>query len=119
ARTALVVARASVLALSFVAYGLAHTRDSVSELVEEASAFGSAGVFVIGVAALALPRFGGAYSALAALAAGAGSWLYFGHVAETDVAYLSSLACAIFAYAATALIERRLAGQPIEAASQG
>lgn len=106
-RTPLLVARLSVVTLAFVAYGLAHTRDSVSGLVEEASAFGSAGVFVIGVAALALPKLGGPYSALTALIAGAGSWLYFGHVVGSDVAYLNSLAAAGVGYLAVAVVERR------------
>jgi SSS family solute:Na+ symporter len=100
------VARASVVLLSIAAYGLAHTRERMAELVEEASAFGSAGVFVVGVAALALPRLGGSWSALAALTLGAGSWLYFGHVVHSDVAYLSSLLAAAVGYLTVAAFER-------------
>jgi Na+/proline symporter len=99
-------ARASVVLLSIAAYGLAHTRERMAELVEEASAFGSAGVFVVGVAALALPRLGGSWSALAALTLGAGSWLYFGHVVHSDVAYLSSLLAAAVGYLTVAAFER-------------
>jgi solute:Na+ symporter, SSS family len=105
-RAPLVAARVSVVTLAFVAYGLAHTQDSVADLVEEASSFGSSGVFVIGALGLATPTFGGAYSALAALLGGAGSWLYFGHVAESNVAYLASLATAAAGYLAVALFER-------------
>ena len=108
ARAPLITARVSVVALSFVAYALAHTKGSVHELVEEASSFGSAGVFVIGSIGLAAPRFGGAYSALAALIAGAGSWLYFGHVQESEIAYLCSLLSAAGSYVAVWLFERRL-----------
>jgi Na+/proline symporter len=107
-RAPLIVARVSVVLLSGVAYALAHTRDSMSALVDEASAFGSAGVFVIGVGAFALPSFGGAHSAFAALIAGAGSWLYFGHVRHSDVAYLLSLAFAAGGYLAVAQFERRI-----------
>lgn len=100
------VARASVVVLSIAAYGLAHTRERMADLVEEASAFGSAGVFVVGVAALALPRVGGSASALAALSAGAAAWLYFGHVVQSEVAYLSSLLFAAGAYLTVAAVER-------------
>jgi solute:Na+ symporter, SSS family len=106
-RAPLIAARVSVIALAFVAYGLSHTRDSVAGLVEEASSFGSAGVFVIGALGLGTPGFGGAYSALAALIGGAGSWLYFGHVIESDVAYLASLTTAAAGYVGVALFERR------------
>jgi SSS family solute:Na+ symporter len=102
----LIVARASVVLLSLVAYGLAHTRERMAELVEEASAFGSAGVFVVGVAALALPRLGGSWSALVALSLGAASWLYFGHVVHSDVAYLNSLLAAALGYLMVAAFER-------------
>jgi Na+/proline symporter len=105
-RAPLRVARASVVLLSIAAYGLAHTRERMAELVEEASAFGSAGVFVVGVVALALPRLGGSWSALAALLLGAGSWLYFGHVVHSDVAYLSSLLAAAVGYLTVAAFER-------------
>jgi Na+/proline symporter len=112
-RAPLIAARASVLGLAFVAYGLAHTQDSVGGLVEEASSFGSAGVFVIGALGLST-AFGGAYSALAALIGGAASWLYFGHVVESDVAYLASLATAAAGYLGVAAFERgRPAVQPV------
>jgi Na+/proline symporter len=100
------VARASVVLLSLAAYGLAHTKERMAELVEEASAFGSAGVFVVGVAALALPRLGGSWSALSALLLGAASWLYFGHVVQSEVAYLSSLLFAAVGYLTVAAVER-------------
>jgi Na+/proline symporter len=112
-RAPLIAARASVLGLAFVAYGLAHTQDSVSDLVEVASSFGSAGVFVIGALGLSSATFGGAYSALAALIGGAVSWLYFGHVVESDVAYLASLATAALGYLGVAVFERRPAVQPV------
>ena len=95
-----------MVVLSFVAYGLAHTRERMSQLVEEASSFGSAGVFVIAVAALSFPRLGGSLSALTALLAGAGSWLYFGHVLHSEVAYLGSLAMAVVGYLGVAAFER-------------
>jgi Na+/proline symporter len=104
---ALRVARISVVTLSLVAYGLAHTADSVHELVEEASAFGSAGICVTAAFGLMTTRFGGPRAALAALAMGVGAWIYLGHVLELDGAYLLSLAATAFTYVMVALIERR------------
>jgi len=103
-RSALRAARASVIALGIVAYGLAHTSDSVHDLVEEASAFGSAGVFVIGTLALA-SRFGGPRSALVALGLGTASWLVLRHGFGSEVAYLLSLLSAITGYSMVALFE--------------
>ncbi|MCX4242812.1 sodium:solute symporter family transporter [Paraliomyxa miuraensis] len=110
-RTALRVARVSVVGLGLLAYGLAHGSESVHGLVQEASAFGSAGVFVIGTLALT-GRVGGPAAALTALGLGAGSWLLFAHGLGSPVAYLWSLLCAAAGYAMVALIEhRRVASQ--------
>ncbi len=100
------LARISVLALGGVAYGLAHAADSVHGLVEEASAFGSAGILVAGLLALQ-PRFGGVRAAFAALAAGALGWIGFAYVAESEAAYLSSLAVAALGFALGAFLDAR------------
>ena len=102
---ALRVARLSVITLTVIAYGLAHTSDSVHELVEEASAFGSAGVCVTAAFALTTKRFGGARAALSALTAGTAVWVYFGNVRGVDGAYLLSLAVAATTYVVVALCE--------------
>jgi solute:Na+ symporter, SSS family len=102
---ALRVARVSVVGLGLVAFGLAHGSDSVHGLVHEASAFGSTGVFVIGVMALT-SRVGGPAAALAALGCGLGSWIVLAHVIGSPIAYLGSLACAAAAYAIVALLSR-------------
>lgn len=99
------IARASVVGLGLLSYVLAHGSDSVHELVQEASAFGSAGVFVIGTLALT-GRVGGPAAALTALGLGTGSWLLFAHVLHSPVAYLLSLACAAGGYAVVAVVER-------------
>lgn len=104
---ALRVARLSVVALAVIAFGLAHTSESVHELVQDASAFGSAGVFVTATFALLSPRFGGARAALGALAAGTVTWIYFGNVREVDGAYLFSLVAAALTYVAIAPFEAR------------
>ncbi len=103
--TPLRVARISVVLLGLLSYGLAHLSDSVHELVQEASAFGSAGVFVIGCMAFS-PRTGGPAAALTALALGVVSWVILAHGLESPVAYLGSLACAGVGYGVVALISR-------------
>ena len=65
--------RFTVMALSIVAYLLSVTSQRIHDLVETASAFGSAGVFVTALFAL-FTRFGGAASAYASVAAGMLVW---------------------------------------------
>jgi Na+/proline symporter len=104
------LARLSVVLLGIAAYGLAHGSDGVHELVQESSAFGSTGLFVIGVMAMASRsgrRWGGAAAALTALGGGLASWLVLAHWLGSPVAYLGSLACAAGGYAVATLIERR------------
>jgi Na+/proline symporter len=100
------VARASVVGLGLLAFGFAHMSDSVHELVQESSAFGSTGVLVIGIMALG-PRTGGPAAALVALALGVISWVALAHGLHSPVAYLGSLACAAGGYAVMTLLERR------------
>jgi Na+/proline symporter len=104
------LARASVVILGIAAYGLAHGSDGVHELVQESSAFGSTGLFVIGIMALG-PRAGGAAAALSALGGGLISWVVLAHVLHSPVAYLGSLACAAGGYTVAMLIERWRAGR--------
>ena len=59
----------TVLALSIVAFAISLSSEGIKELVETASAFGSAGVFVATLFAL-FTRFGGPLSAYASVGAG-------------------------------------------------
>ena len=65
--------RLTVMALSVVAYLSRVTSERIHDLVETASAFGSAGVFVTALFAL-FTRFGGPASAYASVAAGMLVW---------------------------------------------
>jgi hypothetical protein len=89
----------------------------VHELVQESSAFGSTGLFVIGIMALG-PRAGGAAAALSALGGGLISWVVLAHVLHSPVAYLGSLACAAGGYTVAMLIERWRAGRDARAVSE-
>ncbi len=98
------IARASVLAFGFIAFGLAVSADSVHDLVHEASAFGSTGICVAGLFGLYSHR-GGRLSAFSALFLGAASWIWAAYVAELEAAFLCSLAAALLAYLTCALFE--------------
>lgn len=90
--------RACVVAFGVIAYGLAMASDGVYELVEEASSLGSAGLLVMVVFSLALPKIGGAASAYAAMSAGLAVYVGAAHLFETEYPYLLSLLAALFAY---------------------
>ncbi|MEY2806837.1 MAG: hypothetical protein RIR65_1254, partial [Planctomycetota bacterium] len=85
--------------------------------VEQASAFGSSGIFVIVVFGL-WTRFGGAASAASALAAGTiayvgGTW------AGWETPYLASLAAALGAYLLAGALGSRAPAGALDAAPAG
>jgi solute:Na+ symporter, SSS family len=99
------LARSGVVLFGGISYGIALNSGGVLELVEQASSFASAGVFVAGCFGL-FSRLGGPASASAALIAGAAAWL----ASETGglaTPYLVSLASALIAYLGVALVEHR------------
>lgn len=98
--------RLTVMGLSLVAYALALSAERIHDLVETASAFGSAGVFVVTLFAL-FTSFGGRHSAYAGLAAGMGVWLVARFVAEVETPYLLALAVAGVSYAVLGFVERK------------
>jgi Na+/proline symporter len=108
-RDQLRLARGATAAAGLIAYGFASSGWNVKELVEEASGFGSAGVFVLAVAGL-YGRRGGALAANLTLSAGLVTWLLARFVAHDTIAhpYLLSLAAAGSAFAVGVLCERRL-----------
>jgi Na+/proline symporter len=99
-------ARLTVLALCVVAFILSFTSDSIHELIENASAFGSAGVFVATLFAL-FTTFGGPHSAYACIAAGMLVWAVSKFGLGLATPYLLGLCAAFAAYIGVALIEQR------------
>lgn len=97
------LSRLGVVVFGVMAWSLALGAGSILELVLDASAFGSAGIFVLAVMGL-FTRRGGAASAYAALAAGLGVWLWGRAIGHWGYTYLPALAAAFGAYwAVTAL----------------
>ena len=100
------VARAGVIAGGLLAYILARHAGGVYELVEQASAFGSSGVFTVAVLGL-FTRLGRTRAAYAALTAGVATWVTCHYLLDLPVAYLLSLSTAMLAYLALAFTEPR------------
>lgn len=100
-------ARAGVLVFGLLAYYLALHAEGVYALVEEASAFGSAGVFIVSLFAL-FTRFGDSRSAMTALVTGLLSWTLGAYVLAFPYPYLTSLGASYLAYVGVALIAPRV-----------
>lgn len=98
--------RMTVMALCAVAYAISVTSQGIHELVETASAFGSAGVFVATLFAL-FTRFGGPLSAYTSVAAGMLVWAAGKYVLGLTAPYLLGLLAATVGYIGAALIEPR------------
>lgn len=98
-------ARVAVACFGVLAYVLALHADGVYALVEEASAFGSAGLFTVLLFGL-FTRFGGARSAYATLVTGVLVWVLGAYVVALPYPYLASLAASVAVYLGTALVER-------------
>ena len=104
AQARLTSVRVTVLALSVVALLLAQSVERVKELVETASAFGSAGAFVVAMFAL-FTRFGGPRAALSSLVAGIVVWAIGRFALGFDLPYLISVAAAFMIYVGVAMGE--------------
>lgn len=91
------IARLLVLASGIIAFALALHSGRVYTLVEEASAFGSAGIFIVVLFGL-FTSFGGAISAGITLAAGMSTWIIGQHVLTLATPYLLSLSVSFASY---------------------
>lgn len=101
-------ARVGVIAMGCIAYVMALHAGGIYELVETASAFGSAGIVVVGLFGL-FTRVGGVASAYTALAVGMVVWLAGEYVLGWSTPYLIALGSALAVYVGTALLERTYA----------
>lgn len=103
-------ARMAVAGLGLIAYGIGLRAEGISELVETASAFASAGVFVALVFGM-FTRFGGAGSAFAALVLGSVVWMVGKYVLNMPAPYLTGILAAAVGYVLAALIGRDRPGE--------
>lgn len=100
--------RMTVMGLSVVAYLISVSSQRIHDLVETASAFGSAGVFVTALFAL-FTRFGGPASAYTSVAAGMLVWAAGKYALDLTAPYLLGLLAATAGYVGVALVEARRA----------
>jgi SSS family transporter len=110
-RLKLKLARIAVVAFGLAAWVLALRADGVYALVEEASAFGSAGVVTVAAFGL-FTRIGNTHSAIAALLLGMGVWLAGNHWLDLSTPYLWSLAAALGGYLVFSFAGREAAQAP-------
>ncbi len=97
-REKVLIARCGVAVFGVLAWVMALSATGVYGLVEEASAFGSAGLFTVVVLGL-FTRWGGAGSAMAALLSGMTTWIVGAYLADLPYPYLTSLGASLAAYA--------------------
>ena len=100
------VARGGVATFGVFAYVIALHADGVFTLVEEASSFGSAGIFTVVTLGL-FTKWGGSMAAIASLLAGVTTWIVAAYIVPVDFPYLTSLAVSIGAYAIGATVQSR------------
>jgi SSS family transporter len=97
------VARGAVAVSGVLAYVMALRAERVYELVEEASAFGSAGIVTVVCFGL-FTRIGGTGSALSALLVGVTTWIVGAYFVGWPYPYLTSLAAAAASYLVAAMM---------------
>ena len=98
--------RLTVLALTVVAFVLALISERIKDLVETASSFGSAGVFITACFAI-FSGFGGPYAAGAAILAGEAVWA-LGHFAlDWTAPYISALVASLVIYVVVGMWEAK------------
>ncbi len=104
-RRKVLIARAGVVAFGIIAYMLALHAEGVFVLVEQASAFGSAGTLVTVCFGL-FTDWGGSRTAIATLAAGMVTYVA-ANLAGAELPFLLSLCASLLCYVAGATMERR------------
>lgn len=95
------ISRWSVVVFGLFSYWLAMKAEGIHDLVEEASAFGSTGIFVVVMFGLFTP-FGKMWSGYVTLVVGITVYVLGSYFIEVNYPYLLSLGAAIIAYVVTA-----------------
>ncbi len=104
-RDKVLLARSCVVAFGVVSYLLALSAEGVYALIEQSSAFGSAGIVVVYVIG-STSTLGGPASAGAALLAGSLTWTLGSNFGLLPYPYLTALAMSVLAYVVVLPVER-------------
>lgn len=99
------ITRLNVLISGVIAYLLATHAEGVYNLVKDASAFGSSGIFVVFIFGL-LGRFGNGLSAVSTVLTGSIVWILLHYVFQSELSYLISITVATITFISVALSER-------------
>lgn len=105
-RGKVMTARGCVVAFGVIAYFIAQHADGVYSLIEEASAFGSAGLFVVVVLGFSTTR-GREAAALCSFAGGLGGYVALNYATEFATPFLGSMACAFAGFIIGAMASPR------------
>jgi Na+/proline symporter len=103
-RGRLITARVVVVVTGLGACAMALASEGIYDLVLMADGFGTAGIAVVGVAAMWLP-WGGTWAAAGALSAAVAVSFVLGNFTEFEAPFIASLAAAIAAYVVGGLID--------------
>jgi SSS family transporter len=99
------ISRANVIVAGVIAYLLATKAEGVYELVKDASAFGSSGIFIAFIFGLN-GKFGNGRSAVSSVIFGSSVWFVLHYLFHFEFAYLLSLAVAFFVFILVGLYEK-------------
>jgi len=98
-------ARIGVIIFGIIAYIIAMYASGIYDLVVDAAAFGTAGIFTVVVFGL-FTKLGSAKTATATLLMAMSSWLIMTYIYEIEFAFLMSLIFSISTYIAASLFEK-------------
>jgi len=99
------ITRLNVLISGAIAFLLATNAEGVYNLVKDASAFGSSGIFVVFIFGL-LGRFGNGLSAISSVITGSIVWIFSHYIFQTELSYLISLLASLVVFVLMALNEK-------------
>ncbi|HMW35965.1 MAG TPA: sodium:solute symporter family protein [bacterium] len=99
------ISRWGVIFMGILSYILALYAEGIYDLVKDASALGSAGIFIVFVFGL-FTNWGGAYSALASLIVGTAVWIGAHYAWESSTGYLTALGAAFIVYVGIGFFEK-------------
>lgn len=91
------IERLAVVGMGIIAYVLAVHAEGVYNLVKDASAFGSAGIFVAVMFGM-FTKYGNGEAALTALASGAITWIAGHYIFHFEISYLLSILVSVTGY---------------------
>ncbi|MCS7054167.1 MAG: sodium:solute symporter family protein [Ignavibacterium sp.] len=98
------ISRINVVLAGVVAYLLATKADGVYELVKDASAFGSSGIFIAFIFGL-IGKFGNGKSAISSVVVGSLAWFISYYIYEFEYSYVLSLMIALIVFVIVGFLE--------------